>query len=102
MAEIEGFTDIIMGPEAHNAGILMGHKPPSIRWRTIPDYTQSLDAVHRVWLRLTPSQHRRQRDLLQDIVQRDGHRYGPCVSVSNAEAVQRCEAIVQMMMEGVK
>lgn len=61
----------------------------------LPDYLNDLNAMHEAWCSLTVQQHNWFRNHLQEIVLRDGHKYGPCRSVCNATASQRAEAFLR-------
>ena len=64
-------------------------------WVKCPNY-DSLDVLHEMWCKLTKEQHARFRVELALIVERDGHVYGPCRSLSNASASQRQEALLRV------
>lgn len=67
-----------------------------------PPHESDLNAMHVAWCSLTADQHRIFRRHLAEVVTRDGHVCGPCRSLSNATATQRCEAFLKTVGKWVE
>lgn len=80
-------------------GCLRGVPPGQLEFESIPNYARDLNALHKVWVGLTPAQHQVYRERLRQVSMVDGHIEGPCRSLSNANATQRCEALIRMFTE---
>lgn len=84
-------------PQGQGEFDITGEPPDwdATRYHPVPNYPEDLNACHEIWCSLTEKEHFAFRDHLRDLVRRDGHICGPCRSLSNATALQRCEAFLK-------